>query len=267
MPSALRLHTVAHLRFFARSRLLLGLAIVMAVMWGLGFIPFMLAGTMGDRFDALKTIASQVRGFAWFYTAAMGLFAFWWHTSQRTTTLILTRPGRPEHWLASIFLAAIVVAIAVHALGFLLVTGLAVAWGVPFQAGFAWTALDGILESIVMISVLTGLAAALHPILSVLVVMVFSEWTFYSLDTMLLGYLKANPSAPWLRGAEWAVHGVYAILPMLDPFASRTSSVEGTLRVARGDWMYLGATAVYAAVVFCFWFLFADQRLRRRALS
>jgi hypothetical protein len=267
MPSALRLHTVTHLRFFLRSRLLLGLAIVMAVMWGLGFIPFVLAGTVGDRFDALRMVSSQVRGFAWFYTAAMGLFAFWWHTTQRTTTLILARPGRPEHWIVSIFLSAIFVAVAVHALGFLLVTGLALAWGVPFQAGFVWTALDGILESIVMISVLTGLAAALHPILSVLVVIVFSEWTFYSLDTMLLGSLTAHPSSPWLRGAEWAVRGGYSMLPMLDPFASRTSTVEETLRVTQGDWLYLGATAAYAAVVFGFWTLFTDYRLRRRALS
>lgn len=53
---------------------------------------------------------------------------------------------------------------------------------------------------------------------------------------------------------------------MFDPFNQHTGHVEQTLRAARGDWLYLGATACYALVVFAFWFAFADYRLRRRLL-
>jgi hypothetical protein len=98
---ALRLHTITHLRFFARSRLLLGFAVVVGALWSLGLVAFLLMESSGDKFDMLKMISGQLRSFAWFYTAAMGLFAFWWHTTQRTTTLVFTRPGRPEVWLAS----------------------------------------------------------------------------------------------------------------------------------------------------------------------
>lgn len=267
MWEALRLHTATHLRFLARSRLLLGLAVVFGTLWSLGLVGFLLMDSSGDRFDMLKMISGQLRSFGWFYTAAMGLFAFWWHTSHRTTTLVFTRPGRPEIWLAPVFSSAFVAAFVIHVLGLLLTVGLSLAWRIPLQTGFLWLTVDAMLESLIMVSVLTGLAAALHPIVAVLVVVFFTESMFYMFDTMLLGYLQATGSAPWLRILEYAVRGIHGLLPMLDPFAAQTAEVERSLRVGSSDWVYLAATAGYAATVFIFWFLFADYRLRGRILN
>jgi hypothetical protein len=267
MLEALWLHTATHLRFFARSRLILGLAVVVGSLWSLGLVAFVLTESSGDRFDMLRTISGQLRWLAWFYTAGMGLFALWWHTSQRTTSLIFTRPGRSEVWLASVFGSAFLVAIVIHAVGFALTLSLSLAWGIPWQTGFLWMSIDGVLESVIMVSVLTGLAATLHPVLAILVVAFFTEGIFRSFDTMLLGYLKSHGDSFWVNAAEHAVRSVYAVLPMLDPFWEKTYEVERSLRVTGTDWMYLGATAAYAAGVFLFWFLFADYRLKRKALS
>lgn len=269
MREALRLHILTHLRFFARSRLLLGLGVVLAGVWALSLLAFILLESSNDRFDMLKNVAGQLRWFAWFYTAAMGLFAYWWHTTQRTTSLVFTRPGRPEIWLMSVFGSAFLAAGIIHAAGFVLTLGLSVAWGIPFQSGFLWLAVDGMLESVIIVSVLTGLSAAIHPVLAVLVLAFFSESTFYWFDTMLLGYLQAkgDTAAIWTSAVEKGVRGIHAVVPILDPFAHRTMEMEASLRVARADWLYLGGTAGYAICMFAFWFLFASYRLRRNALN
>ena len=267
MLDALRLHTVTHLRFYARSRLVLGLAVVIGALWSLGLVAFVLTESSGDRFDMLKLIASQLHSFAWFYTAAMGLFAFWWHTTQRTTTLVLTRPGHPELWLGSVFTSALLVAIAIHASGLLLTVALSLIWGIPLQAGFLWLSVDAVLESVIVVSVMTGLAAVLHPVLAILIVLLFSENAFYFLDLMLLSAMQGGNNTLWLTVLEYVVRGVHAVLPMLNPFAEQTQQVEQSLRVTGSDWKYLAGTAAYAVTVFGFWFLFADYRLRRRVLN
>jgi hypothetical protein len=267
MLDALKLHTATHLRFFARSRLILGLALVIGSLWVLGVVVFLMMESSGDRFDMLRMISGQLRWFAWFYTAGMGLFALWWHTSQRTTSLIFTRPGYPEVWLASVFGSAFLVAVVIHTAGFALTAILSLAWGIPFQAGFVWLSIDGVLESVIMVSVLTGLAAVLHPVLALLVMVFFTESVFYSVDTMLLGYLEAHGRSFWVGAIEHLVRAIHAVLPMVDPFAARTSEVERSLRVTGSDWLWLGATAAYAAGMFLFWFLLTDYRLKRKALS
>lgn len=267
MREALWLHTMTHLRFFARSRLLLGLALVLGGVWSAGLVAFLLLESSSDRFEMLKTIADQVRWFAWFYTAAMGLFALWWHTTQRTTSLVFTRPGRPEIWLGSVFLSAFLAAFTIHAAGFLLTVGLSLAWGLPFQSGFVWLSLDGLIESVIIVSVLAGVALVVHPVIAVLMLVFFSEGMLRWLDVTLLAYLEANGASTSLAVLEKTIRAVYLTLPMLDPFEDRTQAVAASVRASAADWAYLGGAAAYALLVFLFWYLFAAWRLRRRALA
>src|SRR6266542_4024018 len=135
------------------------------------------------------------------------------------------------------------------------------------QWGFLWLAIDGLLESVIVVSVLTGLAAALRPIVALLVVAFFTESLFYQFDAMLLGYLQANGHSIPVAAIEYLVRGIHLAAPMFNPFSEHTGTVEQTLRAARGDWFYLGATACYALSVFSFWFVFADYRIRLLLLS
>ncbi len=267
MVEAFWLHTRTHLRFFARSRVLLGLGVVLGLIASLGAISFVLMGSSNDRFQTLKAISAQLHWFGWFYTAGMGLFAYWWHTTQRTTTLVFTRDGRPEVWLASIFGSAFLAAAIVHGLSLVVTLGLSLAWGIPWQSGFLWLAIDGFCESVIVVSVLTGLSAVLHPIVALLVVALFTERLFYEIDVELLGYLQAKGASAIIAALERVVRAIHFAAPMFDPYSQHTGTVETTLRTARGDWFYLGATACYAAAVFAFWFTFADYRIRRRVLN
>lgn len=267
MLERLRLHTVTLLKFYLRSRLLLSFAAVLLGLWLLGLVPFFLTGSSGDRFETLKAVSWQLQSFSWFYTAAIGLFALWTHVHQRNTSMIFTRPGAPQIWLASVFLSAIIVAAAIHAAAAAVTFVLSVAWGIPYQIGFLWLAFDGIIESIVIVSILTGLAAAIHPVIAVLALLFLNESMFLWLDTMLLGAAQASEPGIWLTLVERAVRALYTIAPMLDPFASKTAAVSESLRVSLADWGYLGGGLAYAALVFVLFFFFADHHLRRRLLT
>jgi hypothetical protein len=264
MAERLRQHTITHLRFYLRNRLLLGFALIVLALWTLGLVPFFLMQSSGDRFDTLNALSSQIRSYAWFYTASLGLFALWSHVSTRSVTLVFTRPGAPEIWLASIFLSVFLVALAVHAVGIVVTFALSAAWDIPYQAGFLWLTLDSLLETVIVVSALTALASAIHPVLALLAFVVFNEALLFNVDSMLLGAIQAWGPNSFLIAVERGVRAIQVTVPWLDPFSSHTTAVEYSLRVTASDWGYLAATAGYAAAAFVFFFLFADYFLRRR---
>jgi hypothetical protein len=262
--SPLFLHTATLLRFYVRSRLILAFTIIVFAVWALDLVPLFLFESPAGRFETLKNVAVQTHGFVWFATAGLGLFAMWAHSAQRSAALVFTRPGRPESWVGAVFVSAFIVAVVAHAAAALLTLALSLAWHVPFQAGFIWQTADAMFESIIIVSALTGLAAALHPVIAVIAFAVFNEGVFYSLDLMLLGYLQGRPAGLWPRAAEWFARGIHEAVPMLDPFGDKTAAVASSLRVTSADWGYLAATGAYAALAFVFFFSFAGLVLRRR---
>jgi hypothetical protein len=264
MRSPLILHTITLLKFYARNRLILAFGLIVLALWALGLVPMLLFDSSGDRFNALKNVSWQMRSFSWFSTAGLGLFAIWSHVTNRNTSLVFTRPVRPETWLGAVFLSAFLVAFAAHLVSAVLTFGLSLVWHIPFTAGFLWMTLDGMMESVIVISVLTAAATVVHPVIAVFAMLFFNESVFYQLDTLLLGFMQARGPVLWLRVLDWLVRGVETVLPMLDPFASRTGAVEGSLRVTPSDWGYLAATAGYAVLAFACFFLFADYFVRRR---
>lgn len=262
---SLALHTRVLLKFYLRNRLILAFTLIVVALWSLELIPMMLFESPGSRFETLRGLSSQLHDVVWFATAAFGLFAVWSHTSSRSTSLVFTRPVRPESWTGAVFVSAFVVAAAGHLVVFLLTMALSLTWGIPFQTGFVWTAANGFFQSMIVISGLTALATAVHPVVAVFAFAVFSESVFYQLDLLLLSYIQGRAAGLGIRALEFVVRGIHVALPMLSPFAQQTQTVEGSLRVTSGDWAYLASTATYAGLAFLFFFLFADYALRRRA--
>lgn len=263
----LLLHTRVLLKFYLRNRLILAFTLIVCALWSLELIPMVLFESPGSRFDTLRSLSSQLHDVVWFATAAFGLFAIWSHTSNRSTSLIFTRPVRPESWTSAVFVSAFIVAAAGHAIVLLLTMALSLAWKVPLQTGFVWTAANGFFQSVIVISGLTALATAIHPVLAVFAFAVFSESIFYQLDTLLLSYIQGRTAGLGIRFLESVVRGIHLGLPMLSPFARQTVTVESSLRVTSADWGYLASIAAYAGVAFLFFFLFADYALRRRAAA
>lgn len=267
MSEVILLHTATHLRFFLRSRLVLGFGMLVLGLWGVQLVPFFFMSGSGPRFELLKHTADAARGLGWFLAAGLGLFTVSSHLRNRSIQLVLTRPGSPRLWLASVFVAAFTVALAIQVVVALLTFGLSWLWAVPYPAGFLFLSLDSLCETVIAIAILTLLGVLLHPVIAALAAFAFNDLTFYGLDYTFQGMVASQPGSAWLPGAAAVVRAIHLALPMLDPFASRTDAVEETLRVTGGDWVTMAAIAAYSLGVAAFCFLAADLALARRRLG
>ena len=266
MFRSFRLHVWAHLKFYLRNRLVLGLVAAGAALWAMGLVGFWMFDSSGGRFGRLKYLDSQMHGLVWFYGALLALVAMWSHLRDRSTRLVFTRPTPPEVWLASVFGSAMAVAVAAHALTAVVTFALSLVWDIPYQSGFAWAALDSIFESVIVISLMAALGVGVHPVIAGFVVFFFSDQMMYQLYMMFASSEVAGDAAAWITTGKWVTRSIYTLMPMLDPFASQTADVSASLRVSAANWGYLGATAAYAALISTFSFFLASFTLRRKAL-
>src|SRR5687767_8951871 len=117
MRERLWLHVGSHLRLFRRSRIVLAVGLVIVGFWAIGVLPFMFGGTAGNRFNLLMRVSEQLATLGWVLSAGLGLFVTSTHLRNKSVQVILTRPGSPQIWLASVFLAALVVAAATQLAG------------------------------------------------------------------------------------------------------------------------------------------------------
>ena len=265
MLEQLRLHTITHLRFFLRSRLVLGFGLVMLAMVALSFVPFVLMDSSGGRFERLTYASTLMHTFAWAYGAVLALLGMSTHLRERMTRLVFTRPASPEVWTASMLLAAFTVSAVAHVLVAAGTLGFSLLWNLPYQTGFLWVAVDGIFESLIVIALLGAIGAALHPAIAAVASIFLHDGMFLGLMSMTSGAIEAGNTSAWLRAADWTVRALYAVMPMLNPFESETS-VGSSMRASLTDWAYLGATGAYAAALTAFCFFATVWILRRRQL-
>lgn len=228
-------------------------------------VPFFFMSSTGDRFE-VKGISDQFHSLGWFLAAGLGLFTVSSHLRSRSVELLMTRPGPPQVWLASVFAAAFVVALGIQLIAALLTLVLSFVWGIPYQPGFAFLSVKSLFETMIVVSFLTMLGTALHPVVAALVAVIFNDQTMYGINFMFQG-LAAEFGWGWLGWAASLARSVYLGLPMLSPFAVQTNAVSESLRVSAEDWVYLAAIAGYSLAVTFVFFALSDEVLRRRSIK
>lgn len=267
MRERLWLHVGSHLRLFRRSRIVLAVGLVIVGFWALGVLPFFFGGTAGNRFNQLRQVSQQLAVLGWVLSAGLGLFVTSTHLRNKSVQVILTRPGSPQIWLASIFLSALIVAAATQLAGALITFALSVVWGVPYQVGFLYLAIDSVFEAAIVIALLTTLGAVVHPVVALLALVLFNEGTFGALRFGLSMMVAQGQGGGFVAAAKAVVVAIHEALPMLDPFATQTGDVAGSLRVSGRAWAFLAATAAYSLAVTTICFLLSDLALRRRSFA
>jgi hypothetical protein len=267
MRERLWLHVGSHLRLFRRSRIVLAVGLVIVGFWALGVLPFLFNGTAGNRFNLLKQVSAQLATLGWVLSAGLGLFVTSTHLRNKSLQVILTRPGSPQIWLASVFLAALLVAAATQFAGALITFALSLIWDVPYQVGFLYLAIDSVFEAAIIIAVLTTLGAVVHPVVALLAVVLFNEGTFAALRFGLSMMTAQNHGGAFVAAVKAVVVAIHEALPMLDPFATQTGDVAQSLRVSGRAWGFLAATAAYSLAVTTICFLVSDLALRRRSFA
>jgi hypothetical protein len=265
--SHLRAHTIVHLKFLARSRLLFGFVLLITLWSAVGLVPAIFFGTTSNRFELLKAVAGQLHWLAAMITSGLGLVVLWSHRRARSIKMIATKPSPFEGWVASVFAAAALVGIAAHTAVALVTLALSLYWGVPYQPGFLYMAADGFVESLIALGLLTALSAAMHPVIATILVLFVSESTFRFIGTALTGASSAGMNSPLLTAGNWLMSAGYYISPSFGPFDRHTAALEASLRVTTSDLRYLGATLLYALLACAFGYVATLVALRRRSLA
>jgi hypothetical protein len=267
MRERLWLHIVSHLRFYRRSRIVLAVGLVILGFWSLEIFPVFMVGTASNRFNQLRSVANQLTMLGWFLSAGLGLYVTSSHLRNKSVQVILTRPGSPQIWLGSVFLSSLILAAATQVIGAVITFMLSVAWSVPYQMGFLYLAVDAVFEAAIVIAFLTTLGAVVHPMVALLIAILFNEGTFGALRYQTSIMVTQGVGGGAMSTLNAVVVGLHEALPMLDPFARQTAEVGKTLRVSASDWGYLAATAVYTLAVTAICFLVSDLALRRRSFA
>lgn len=260
MRNAVRLHTLTHLTCLRRNRIFHAFLMLVIVGLALTIVPGLAFDDDSNRFQTLRRLAQMLHGTISWVTSGIGLFLLWEHRRTRSLKMVATTAAPFGAWVASLFATATLVGIAMHATSVVLIFCLSWVWGVTYQYGFIYLALDHAAQSLISLGVVTMLGVVLHPVIAVVLVALVNESTVLILRQ---GLDMLSPSLV-LRVTKALAAGLYYILPVQDPFGERTEALVRTMRAAESDWRYLAGTAAYALLVLAFAHVSTLVMLRRR---
>jgi hypothetical protein len=113
-------------------------------------------------------------------------------------------------------------------------------------------------------SFLTLLSMVMHPVIAIIVAVIFNESTFYAIRTGLIAAIKYTGGNVTLPILEKFSYALYMAAPMFSPYAEEISDVEGSMRVASGQWKYLLFTGGYALTIAALTYLLTLAALKRK---
>ncbi len=245
MMDALRLHVAANLTCLRRNRLLHAFVVLVVAGLATTIVPALALGDTSNRFEALRVLAGMLHDATSLMTPGLGLFLLWVHRRSRSISMVATTAAPFAAWVAALFVTSALVAAAAHTIIAVVVVALSQVWGVTYQYGFLYLAIDSFTESMIALGVMTTLSAFVHPVLTVVLVTLVNDASVLAVRQGL-ELLAPEPLVRAVRGLSAAV---YFALPATDPFGERTEAMLRTMRAATSDWRYLGWAAAYALLV------------------
>jgi len=256
----------AHLTFFRRNRLVLAASIIMLFVMGLSTLPSLFFTSSNKQFEIITIIFSRLNLFTFLLTGGLGLFLVAAHLRARNIKMVVTKPCPPEVWLLTGFVAAALVSLFLHAgvLGVSLL--LSVIWNVPVQSGFLFLAIDSFSTSLILLSYLMFLSMVMHPVLAIIVSLLFNEGAFYGLMTIFGVARNVNDGGFWSSLGYHTAKTVYFMTPMTDPLAGKGIGVYYSYKTELADWSYLGESFVYMIAICGMFYFLSCLFLRRKTL-
>lgn len=255
-------------KFYRRNRLLQLIALFLVLIFCVTLFPSFICSGFTKKFYIITRIQSLLSSFILVMTAALALLMLYYHASTRCIKMVLTKPCLPEVWLLAAFLSGIILCFVLYTVSFLIALVLFLIWGIPFQWGLIFVALNNFATTVIIYSYLTMLTSIMHPALAALVALVIQEGTFHNLLVLLMGAVQGvTDPIKWfiLKTLEQICAFFHIILPNYSPFSDRTSDIYKSYRVTGMGWLYLlyilGYTLLFAA--FCYFvtvFFFKRRR-------
>lgn len=245
MMDALRLHIAANVTCLRRNRLLHAFVVLIAVGVATAVVPALAFRDTSNRFEAMRVLARMLHGATSLITPGVGLFLLWVHRRSRSISMVATTAAPFGAWVAALFATGALVGAAAHALIAVLLLALSQAWGVTYQYGFVYLALDSFTESMIAMGIITTLSVFVHPVLTVVLVTLVNDTTVLAVRQGL----ELLTPGPFVRAVRGLSAAAYFVLPASDPYGERTAAMLRTMRVATSDWYYLGWAGAYALLV------------------
>jgi hypothetical protein len=253
-----------NLKFYRRNRLLAGVAILfiaVSLLYAGGSILF---STSTGRFDLTRQLFDQLTSFAFIFVAAVGLVLVAVQVRGKAVKLIFTKPCSPETWLASAFLSAITLGAFLYAAIFIVMVALSMVWHFPFQTGFVFMSAELFFEAVVAMSYLTFLSMVMHPVIAIMIAVIFNETVFFSIRTGLIAAIKNTGGNIVLPALEKLTYLLYMLTPMFSPYDQEIEGIKETLRVAGGQWRFLAYSGAYALALTSLFYLLTLLALKRK---
>lgn len=262
-------NVAVNFKFYRRNRLLLAALLLILLVIGVSAVPAILFMSKTDHLSIITMISTELSGIGTIFTPALGLVLISHHLRSRSAKMVFTKPCPPEAWLMASYVSAVTVAAVFFSAIFVICSVLFVTWGLPFQWGIAYVLLNNFAHALIWLGYVSFLAVVFHPVVAVLVVLVFQEGTFYQLKVLLTSGIKAagtGSSGFFLKCLKPLVDVLYMVLPVTHPFADETAKVYKTLRGSDADWPALFATWGYTVGISILFFLLGNYFLKRKRL-
>jgi hypothetical protein len=256
--------------FYLRNKLLLLIVTALVLVWGLFTFPSIFMISIRQKFEIIISLMLQTSWFINILVSALGMLNLSYNLNQRCYKMVVTKPCRPETWLLANFLSAMAAAVILHALLFACCSLLFMVWKIPYQWGLLYISFDGLARSAILFSVLTMLAALIHPFIAILFMLILSERTFYMFILWTSASIK-NAAIPFQRFMlliqKYVLYGVYIALPSYTPLSEKTDKIYQSLKVNISDLRYITGVAVYSLVISAVCYFITDISLKHRRLT
>jgi hypothetical protein len=264
MNELLKVNLHAHFLYYRRSRLILAFALVFLLLTVLFALPAVFSPSRTEAFSAAKQIFTTLNMFLIAFSAGLGLFLISSHLRDRNLKMVFTKPCPPTIWLASTYLSAVAVSLLLNAAILACALVVSLLGHAKVQAGLAFISLDTFAASLGMIAYLMFLAMVIHPVIAVVFVLVFNPSTFYGMQIWTQAVINQGSKNTFLHVIERLFHYCYMALPMVHPFSRETQSIQESLHVAPGQWLYalysLGYALSLTALSYCLSLFFLQRK-------
>jgi ABC-type transport system involved in multi-copper enzyme maturation permease subunit len=262
----LKANILTDIAYYRRSRLLLAFLLVFLLMTGLSSLPPLFADSSVQSFNALQGIYTTLSEFLLLFAGGLGLFVISSHLRNRSLKMVFTKPCSPAVWLASAFLAAVVVSLVLN--GVVLGTAVLISYGfhLPVRGALLFISLDTFIASVGIVAYLMLLGMVMHPAIAATFALIFNAGLFYDAQTWSTAVIRSGNSSLAVRGLNDLFHYLYLLLPMVRVFGEKTQDIYNTFRVAPGEWKLLFYSFGYALAVSTFCYLLALLALHRKKL-
>lgn len=270
MIEGLRHNIRVNLQFYRRNRLLLIVGLLFLAGMLLTMIPSLFFVTSNERFQLAMQVYGGMYAFLFVISGLIALISIWYHRSNRCLKMIFTKPYRPEAWVVSHYAAVTIVFWCGMILSAVLYTVLSLAWGIPPQAGVLADMVCKYATVLLVYSYLLALSSWVHPIVALVLLLVFSDSTFYWLTLLCRAgsnTIEQGFAHYLLVGMDKGFCAVYYVLPSVSPFGEQLSKLSTGFRLTAPMLKYVAGHLVYAALGTGLCYLLVVYSLRRRQMT